>query len=119
MNNTSKLTRKQAVRIERNLKDRGAYKPYVTMSDGVLSIESYPLTAYIRDGFDRELGPTQNVRLSDCTLPRLGQESLIATLTLQFGQCIEQHVSALILQHHQEAYARAKDQESAAVARCA
>lgn len=38
------MTRSEAVKHERRLRARGVYKPYVTCTNGVMAIESYPLT---------------------------------------------------------------------------
>jgi hypothetical protein len=114
------MTRKQAVRIEKELRARGIHKPYVSPAierTGVDSfeqgkaweIESYPLGARIVPGFDKELGPTWKVTVNACSLPRIGQDARIAELTL--GQDTTQHVAAILLHLHPEAYERAKRQE--------
>jgi len=100
--------------MERALRARGVYKPYVSMDMERLYIESYPLTAIITSGFDPEQGPTQNVKITDCTLPRIGQDATITTLRLFIGQDVCQHVGQALMDFHGPAHARATEQDRAA-----
>jgi hypothetical protein len=111
------MTRKQASRIERNLKACGVYRPYVEGDKEAMYIESYPLNVIIRDGQDGLRGPFQSVRVNDSTLPRLGQDATVAEWRVYFGQDLCSHVSALLASLHPVAYARAKEQDSAALER--
>jgi hypothetical protein len=102
------MTRKEAVRIERRLRARGVYRPYVTERDGTLCIESYPLAVYVTPGeFDPESGPTTDLRLVDYTLVKIG-DSTVTIMCIHVGQDIEQHASRLLIDHHADAYARAQ-----------
>jgi len=122
------MNRKQASRIEKELRARGVHKPYVspvierTGLDSFAQgkgweIDSYPLSARIVPGFDKELGPTWQVTVNDCSLPRIGQDARVAERVLTMGQPITQHVADILLHLHREAYERAKGQEQAAMAR--
>lgn len=109
------MTRKNAGLIERRLRARGVYRPYVTMEDSVLCVESYPLTCYVRDGLvDPEQGPVKCLKLNDCTLPRIGQDATIATHRVFMGQDLEQHIAQFLMDFHGPAYERAQEQERAA-----
>lgn len=109
------MTRKNAQVIERRLRGRGVYKPFVSCSDnGAVFIESYPLTVIVTQGaVDPEMGPTTYLKLNDCTLARIGQDATIATRRIFIGQDMETHVSQLLMDFHAPSYARAKEQESA------
>ena len=95
--------------MERALRARGVYKPYVSMDMERLYIESYPLTATITSGFD-----PQNVKITDCTLPRIGQDATITTLRLFIGQDVCQHVGQALMDFHGPAHTRAVEQDRAA-----
>ncbi len=108
------MTRKEAVRIEQRLRARGVYKPYVSMDDGRLFIESYPLTVIVTNGaIDPEMGPVTCLKLNDCTLPRIGQDATITTQRVFLGQDTEAHAANLLMDYHEKAHARAIIQESA------
>ncbi len=109
------MTRKNAATIERRLKARGVYRPYVSMDGDVLAIESYPLTCYVRQGtVDPEMGPATCLKHNDCTLPRIGQEATIATRRIFIGQDMESHVAQFLMDFHAPAYDRALSQDRAA-----
>jgi hypothetical protein len=108
------MTRQTARINERRLRASGVYKPYVSVDGNRLFIESYPLTAIVTDGgCDPEQGPVQNVKITDCTLPRLGLDPVISTFRLFMGQDVCQHVGAALRGFHGPAHARAVEQERA------
>ena len=111
------MTRAIAVKIERRLRGIGVYKPYVTAQGDRLEIESYPLTAIITTGFDDEMGPTHNVKITDCTMARLGQSTTISTMRVFIGQDLIGTVGQLLVDFHAPAYARACEQDGQSVAR--
>lgn len=81
-------------------------------------IESYPLTVYVGTGaLDPEMGPTQTYKVTDCSLPRIGQDSTITTGRIFFGQDVIARVACLLLDYHGPAYERAHAQDAAALAR--
>ena len=109
------MTRKNAALIERRLRARGVYKPYVSMDGDALMVESYPLTIYARQGAcDPEMGPVTCLKLNDCTLPRIGQDATITTRRVFLGQDIETHIAQLLMDFHAPSYTRAQEQEHAA-----
>jgi hypothetical protein len=109
------MTRKQATLLERVLRQRGVYRPYVSMDADVLAIESYPLTAYVRPGaVDPEMGPVQCVRISDCTRSRDGLDSTLTTARVFIGQDVIQTCAQLLLDFHGPAHARAMEQDKLA-----
>ena len=106
------MTKAESRKIEIRLRARGVYKPYVSVSDGVLAVESYPLTVYVQAGpCDPEMGPVTCLKLNDCTLPRIGQDATITTRRIFIGQDVETHVAQLLMDFHAPAYERAKEQE--------
>jgi hypothetical protein len=108
------MTRQHCRMMERRLRGDGVYKPYVSFDSERLYIESYPLTAIVTNGgWDSEEGPVQNVKITDCTLPRLGLDPLIWTFRLFMGQDVCQHVSAALKRFHGPAHTRAIEQERA------
>jgi hypothetical protein len=108
------MTRKEAIRHERSLRARGVYKPYVSMDGARLLIESYPLTAAVSPGpCDPELGPIQCVKVTDCTLPRIGEDSTVTTFRVFLGQDLLARVAESLLSFHGPAHARAIAQEDA------
>lgn len=109
------MTRKQATLLERVLRQRGVYRPFVSMDGEILSIESYPLTAYVRPGaVDPEMGPVQCVRISDCTRSRDGLDSTLTTARVFIGQDVIQMCAQLLLDFHEKAHARAMEQDKVA-----
>ena len=113
------MTRKDATRLERELRAREVYKPYVGADTENIYVESYPLTAIIRKAIevDPQLGPYQHVKLTDCTLPRLGLDSTVRFERLYVGQVLQQHVAAWLLSLHAEAHARSIEQDYQAMCR--
>lgn len=105
------MTRKNAIKTEKELKARGVYKPYVTQDGDTFLFESYPLTARIKGVFDTERGPVMNVTITDCSL----NYAKVASVNLHFGQDTISNVAPLLISLHPEAYARAKEQERAAM----
>ena len=107
------MTRAVAVRMERDLRARGVYKPYVSMDGEVLSIESYPLTVYISPGgCDPQEGPYHVMKMRDCTLARDGRDTLVRVQRLYMGQLPCQFASLMLLAAHAEAHARSVAQDS-------
>jgi hypothetical protein len=88
----------------------GVYKPYVSMDGSALLIDRI-LSADC--AVDPEIGPTQCVKVTDCTLPRIGQDPTITTFRLLLGQDALGRVAESLLSFHQMAYARAMEQEAA------
>lgn len=111
----TKLSRQEAVRLERRLKLYGVYKPYVTMDAGTMYVESYPLTASVRSGFDEEKGPLHTVKVTDCTLPRLGRDATLTTSRVFMGQDILNHVAHQLMDFHGPAHERSVQQDRDAV----
>jgi hypothetical protein len=108
------MTRKQAIRIERDLKARGVYKPFVSTDGDLMYVESYPLTAIIRDGgCDPEMGPAQNIKITDCSLARTGQDSTITTARafMCSGPNVIRLVAELLVSFHGPAHERAVQQD--------
>ena len=107
------MTRKTALTIERRLKAHGVYRPYVASdSDGRLFAESYPLTVMVvNSGCDPDAGPFHTLKLTDCSLPRIGQDPVITTRRVFFGQPMEQHIAQLLTDFHGPAYERASAQD--------
>lgn len=110
------MTRKQAVVIERQLRAVGVYKPYVSTTDDVLYFESYPLTAVIKNGFDTEMGPLHTVKITDCSLSRIGADPVLTTCRVFLGQDLVGVVGHLLMDFHEKAYARASAQDRDAAA---
>jgi len=114
------MNRKTFVSMERRLRASGVYKPYVSVDSDRLYIESYPLTAIVTNGgCDPEKGPVQNVKITDCTLPRLGLDPVISTFRLFMGQDVCQHVGAALRGFHGPAHTRAVEQERALTSKLA
>ena len=112
------MTRKAAGLLERVLRQRGVYKPFVSKDGERLVVESYPLTAYITDGgCDAEMGPAQNVKVVDCSLARIGQDSTLTTFRVFVGQDVLQMVADYLVGFHGPAYVRAVEQDGHSVAR--
>jgi hypothetical protein len=110
------MVKKVARRIERDLKARGVYKPYVTEDNGHLYVESYPLHARIFAVFSTEEGPHHSITIYDDSLARLGENTKIDHTFTRFGVAPIQAAAELLKAHHPEAYARAKRQDSEALA---
>jgi hypothetical protein len=109
------MTRKQASKSEAILRSRGVYKPYVSVTDGILSIESYPLTAIVKDGgCDPEMGPVQTVKIIDHSLARTGVDPVLTTERVFLGQSLLGRVAGLLTAFHGTSYERAKAQDAAA-----
>lgn len=107
------MTRTEAKKIEARLKARNVYKPFVSMTDNVVTVESYPLTVYVRTGeVDPDQGPVTILRMTDCTLARMGRDTRVTERRVLFGQDPEQHIARLILDYHGPAHARATRQET-------
>jgi hypothetical protein len=115
------MTRQHCRMMERRLRGDGVYKPYVTSDfEGRVHIESYPLNAIVTDGgCDPEEGPALNVKVTDCTLPRLGLDPVISTFRLFMGQDVCQHVGAALRGFHGPAHTRAVEQERALTSKLA
>jgi len=106
------MTQKQARKTEQILKSRGVYKPYVSMDGAVLFVESYPLTAVVTSGaVDPEMGPFQCVKITDCSLPRIGQDAVVSTDRVFLGQDLLGRVAALLASFHTAAHSRAEQQD--------
>ena len=110
------MTRKAASILERQLKAYGVYKPYVSQDGGFTSIESYPLSASMFEVFSAEEGPHWSITVYDCSLARIGMDSKIDHTFTRFGQDVIAQAAKLLKAHHTEAYARAKQQDTAALA---
>jgi hypothetical protein len=109
------MTRKQATLLERKLRAVGVYKPYVGADNttGTAFVESYPLTAIITPGpVDPEMGPVQNIKITDCTLARIGQDSVLTTSRVFIGQDLIQRVSELLMDFHGPAHERSIKQDA-------
>jgi hypothetical protein len=105
------MTRKDAIKAEKDLKARGVYKPYVSQDGDSFIFESYPLEARIKGVFDSERGPMMNVTVKDVSQ----NYAVVATINLDFGQHTVQHVAPLLVSLHPEAFARAKAKEHEAL----
>ena len=113
------MTKKQTEALwTRNMRGRGVYRPYVTVEfDGAITVESYPLAVRVANGgMDAEMGPFHSLKLTDCTLPRIGQDSTITTHCVYMGTPMDQMVAQLLLDYHGPAYERAQEQERAVTA---
>jgi len=115
------MTRKAAVAVEQRLRALGVYRPYVSAdSEGRVFVESYPLTAVITHGAcDPEMGPTECVKVTDCTLPRLGQDSTVTTSRVFIGQAVIGRVAEHFLAFWDVAHARSVEQDYDALKRTA
>ena len=115
------MTRKHAALIERRLKGLGVYRPYVSAdSEGRVFVESYPLTAVITHGAcDPEFGPAECVKVTDCTLARIGQDSTVTTSRVFIGQDVIGRVSEHLTALWDSAHARSVEQDYAALQRTA
>ncbi len=82
-------------------------------------VESYPLTVYLANGLDPEEGPYHRLRLTDSSLPRIGQDSVVTTCKCYLGQDVETHIARLLIDYHQPAYDRATEQDNAAYRKAA
>ena len=129
------MTRKDAVRIERTLKELGVYKPYVSdepemvyhfrcfrklMGDAiplgkVRTFDSYPLSARIVPAFNPQHGIVYQVTVTDCTLPRIGQDPVVACATL-LTSSLERPIADILTRLHPIAHERARRQEGAILA---
>ena len=111
------MTRKTAVRIERDLRARGVYKPYVSAdTEGRVFVESYPLTATVTHAatVDPEMGPFDNIKVTDCSLARIGLDNVLTVARVFLGQPVFQRVGELLLAFHEHSFARALEQDTAA-----
>lgn len=106
------MTRKAAAQIERQLKARGVYKPFVSEDSGFTYVESYPLTAMIMPVFSTEEGPHASIRITDHSLIRLGEDGRIDHTFTKFGQDVLGITANLLALHHASSYARAKAQDA-------
>jgi hypothetical protein len=110
------MTKKDSRRHEQRLAAIGVYKPFVSANDSGLCVESYPLTALIAPGgCDPETGPFQTYKISDCSLARIGQDPVVTTGRIMIGQDALAIVGNYLAGFHAPAYARAKEQDDAAV----
>jgi hypothetical protein len=111
------MTRKQAILIERVLRARGVYRPDVSAEGERMFVESYPLTAIVENGpCDPEMGPVQKIKVTDCSLSRIGQDPVLTTDRVFIGQDLIARITEHLLAFHEVSYARAKEQDSKAVA---
>lgn len=113
-----KITAKTARLWERSLRAHNVYKPYVGADNGTIYIESYPLTAIIKDApVDPELGPCYAYKITDASLSRIGQDPVLHTGRIFFGQDSVAIVGNYLVGFHEKAYARAKEQDTVALNR--
>ncbi|SRR6266851_3643599 len=109
------MTRKQAIFHERILRGMGVYKPYVSTADDLMYIESYPLTAIVKNSpVDPERGPCHAVKITDASLARENADSTLTTLRVFIGQDLLRVVGQLLMDFHGPAYERAQAQDAQA-----
>jgi len=111
------ITREGLRGIARRLRGIGVYRPSVSIDGERLIVESYPLTAYVRSGFDSENGPIHHIKLNDCTLLRIGQDATVTTMTVYIGQDLIGKLADLLRDFHAPAHARSLQQDADALAR--
>ncbi len=101
---------------QKRVRAMGVYKPFVTESDGTWWIESYPLSARVEWMYDKNIGRYYEVKVTDEGLKRLeGDVYLPRVFTVTLGEDLLAVVGRVLLTLHPEAYARAKEQDRAAI----
>lgn len=124
----AQIARRRCARVERELKALGVHKPYMTLGDWVyrdtvalgqnFEVESYPLTARAKAEYSAEVGACYRITVSDCSLPRIGQDAKVAERVLDACSNLVRPIAEILTHLHAEAYTRAKAQEAAAMSRC-